>query len=61
MDYLRKSLKAQMKSADRLGAKYVYIIGEEELKNKSAMLKNMKTAEQKEVAFDKLEGELKHA
>jgi len=54
MDYLRKSLKAQMKSADRLGAKYVYIIGEEELKKKSAMFKNMKTAEQKEVAFDNL-------
>jgi len=61
MDYLGKSLKAQMKSADRLGAKHVYIIGDEELKKRLAVLKNMKTAEQKEVAFDKLEEELKHA
>ena len=57
MDYLGKSLKAQMKAADRLGAKYVYIIGENELSKKSAVLKNMKTSEQKEVAFAEL---LKH-
>ncbi|MDD4179866.1 MAG: histidine--tRNA ligase [Candidatus Margulisbacteria bacterium] len=53
-DYLGKSLKAQMKAADRLKAHYVYIIGEEELKKKSAMLKNMETADQKEVPFDQL-------
>ncbi len=54
MDYLGKSLKAQMKTADRMGAKYVYIIGDEELKKKSAVLKNMETSEQKEVGFDQL-------
>ena len=53
-DYLGKSLKAQMKTADRMGAKYVYIIGDEELKKKSAVLKNMETSEQKEVGFDQL-------
>lgn len=57
-DYLGKSLKAQMKAADHLAAKYVYIIGEEELVKKTAILRNMKTAEQKEVAFDKLSEEL---
>jgi histidyl-tRNA synthetase len=54
MDYLGKSLKAQMKTADRMGAKYVYIIGEDEIKNKSGILKDMKTAEQKQVEFDRL-------
>jgi histidyl-tRNA synthetase len=54
MDYMGRSLKAQMKAADRMKACCVYIIGEDELKKKSAVLKNMKTAEQKEVSFDKL-------
>ena len=54
MDYTGKSLKAQMKAADRMGAKHVYIIGENELAKKTAMLKNMRTAEQIEVAFNEL-------
>ncbi|MGB9613655.1 MAG: histidine--tRNA ligase [Candidatus Margulisiibacteriota bacterium] len=58
MDYLGKSLKAQMKTADRLGAKYVYIVGEEELTKRIAVLRNMQTAEEREVAFDKLAEEL---
>ncbi|OGB87800.1 histidine--tRNA ligase [candidate division WOR-1 bacterium RIFCSPLOWO2_02_FULL_46_20] len=58
MDYLGKSLKAQMKAADRLGAKYVYIVGEAELKKKSGILKDMETGEQKEVTFDALKEEM---
>ncbi|MFH1386324.1 MAG: histidine--tRNA ligase [bacterium] len=54
LDYLGKSLKAQMKSADRMKAEYVYIIGEEELKSGLGLLKNMKTAEQSPIAFDKV-------
>lgn len=57
-DFIGKSLKAQMKAADRMNARYVYIIGEDELKKKSAMLKNMETAEQTEVKFDDLMGAL---
>jgi histidyl-tRNA synthetase len=53
-DYQGRSLKAQMKAADRLKAEYVYIIGEEELKKRSAILKNMETADQHEIAFDEL-------
>lgn len=60
MDYLGKSLKAQMKTADRMGAKYVYIIGEEEIRKKSGILKNMETAEQREIAFSSLVEEMKH-
>ncbi len=54
MDYLGKSLKSQMKAADRLGARFVYIIGEDEIKKGKAVLKNMVTREQSEVAFDDL-------
>lgn len=59
MDYLGKSLKAQMKAADRIGGKYVYIIGEDEIKKGYGILKNMKTGEQREVPFDSLEERLK--
>ncbi|MBN3033468.1 MAG: histidine--tRNA ligase [Candidatus Saganbacteria bacterium] len=53
-DFLGRSLSAQLKAADRLGAGYVYIIGDDELAKRSAALKNMKTAEQKEVPFAEL-------
>jgi len=59
MDYLGKSLKAQLKVADKLGAKYVYIIGEEEINKKSGILKTMATSEQREVKFDLLKEALK--
>jgi len=41
-----KSLKAQLKQADKLDVKYTVIIGEEEVKNNSVILKDMKTSEQ---------------
>ncbi len=59
MDYLGKSLKAQMKTADRLGAKKVYIVGEDELKKGCGILKDMKSGEQREIPFDSLEEVLK--
>lgn len=59
MDYVGKSLKAQLKMADRLGAKYVYLLGADELSKGSAALKNMGTGEQKEVVFDDLLKELR--
>lgn len=58
MDYLGKSLKAQLKAADRAGAKKVCIIGEEELKKGVALIKNMKSGEQQEIKLDDLEKEL---
>lgn len=50
-DYLEKSLKAQMKTANRLMAKYTVIIGEEELNKGYAIIRNMSTSEQEEVAI----------
>ena len=46
VDFEGKSLKAQMRTADRLGAKYVAIIGDDEIKNRSITLRNMSTKEQ---------------
>ena len=43
MDFSDKSLKSQMKRADRLGAPYVLILGDKELEEKTAILRNMET------------------
>ena len=44
-----KNIKAQMKQADKCLASYAVIIGSDELANKTAMLKNLQTGEQKTV------------
>lgn len=46
MDFGDKSLKSQMKRADRLGAKHVLIVGDNEIKQGSVILRNMTTKEQ---------------
>jgi histidyl-tRNA synthetase len=48
-DYLDRKIKAQFKAADRLKAKYVAILGDDELKNNKINVKNMATGEQVEV------------
>ena len=52
MDFSNKSLKAQMKRADRLGAAHVLIVGDDELKQGTAILRNMKTKKQVSVPFE---------
>jgi histidyl-tRNA synthetase len=49
-----KGLKSQMKSADRLGASHVLMIGDKELDEKVAVLRNMQTKEQIPVPFGTL-------
>ena len=49
MEHAEKSLKSQMKSADKDSFKYVLIIGEDELKSNNAQLRNMATKEQTDV------------
>ena len=51
-DFSNKSLKSQMKRADRLGAAYVLIVGDKELEEGSAILRNMTTKEQTSVSLD---------
>lgn len=48
-DITEKSLRAQFKYADKIGTKYIVTIGEEEIKNNKANLKNMQTGEEKEI------------
>ena len=53
MDLEGKSLKSQMKQADRLQARYTLILGEEELAKGEAMLRDMATKDQQTVAVGK--------
>lgn len=53
-DYMDRSVKAQMKYANKIGARSSVIIGEDELKNNAARVKNMENGEQTEVELDKL-------
>lgn len=54
-DYMDRSVKAQMKYANKIGAKRTVIIGENELNSNSVNIKDMETGEQTGVALDKLE------
>ncbi|MGP8048984.1 MAG: histidine--tRNA ligase [Desulfobaccales bacterium] len=59
MDFGNRSLKAQMSQADRLGAACVIIIGETELKDGKAQVRDMAAARQQPVPFDQLPGHVK--
>ena len=52
MSFKISSMKSQMRQADKSEARFVMIIGEEELKKKATTVKNMATGEQKEVKID---------
>lgn len=58
-DHLDRSVKAQFKYSDKINAKFTIVIGEDELANDSATLKNMQTSEQITVKLSELVGELK--
>lgn len=49
-DFLNRSVKSQMKEANRQNAEYVIVIGEEEIKSNSAKLKKMSDGTEKEVS-----------
>ena len=48
-DIVGRSLKAQMKYADKIGAAYTLIVGDSELETGKAQLKNMKESTQSEI------------
>ena len=54
IDYGNKSLKSQMKLADRLKARYTLILGDTELNSGIALLRFMPTGEQKEISVKNL-------
>ena len=51
-DLIGRSLKAQMKYADKIGAKFVIVLGDNEIENKQVNVKNMETGEQKPFDID---------
>ncbi|MFD0714015.1 histidine--tRNA ligase [Paenibacillus sp. GCM10027626] len=57
-DYQGRKMKAQLKSADRLNARYTAILGDDELARGEIALKEMATGEQRMVALDRLCEEL---
>ena len=54
MDYQQRSVKAQMRYADKINAKYVAVIGDDEIKSKKVNLKNMETGNERGVLISEL-------
>ncbi len=57
-DICGKGLKAQMKFADKIGATFTMVLGDDELANNKAKIKNMSTGEQTEISLDNLSDSL---
>lgn len=53
-DTVGRSLKAQMKYADKIGATYSMVLGDDEIAQGKANLKNMQTGETQEIELDSL-------
>lgn len=51
-DLMERGLKAQMKYADKKGAAFTMVLGENELNSGTAKLKNMQTGEQTEISIE---------
>ena len=58
MDYTDKSLKSQLKRADKLNSSFAVIIGDKEISEKQAILRNMKTKDQQTIHLDGLFGSI---
>jgi len=59
INYEQASLKSQMRSANKLGAKFVILIGEEEIKSDSVSLKDMTSGKQEKIKSSQIIGEIK--
>lgn len=53
-DVLRRSMKAQMREANKAGAKYAIIMGDQELESGQAEVKDLSTGDQQKVSLDQL-------
>ena len=58
-DTLRRSVKAQMREANRLAATHAVIVGNEEIADNSAKVKDLATGEQTDVSMSNLVSHLK--
>jgi histidyl-tRNA synthetase len=59
LDYEGRSLKSQMRRADKMGARYVVLLGTEELNKKIVILRDMVSSQQKEIPLADLRNRLK--
>ena len=59
LEYNGRSLKAQMKTANKLNVQFVVIIGEDEIKHSAATVRDMQAGNQWTVEFDRLADELR--
>ncbi len=57
-DYLGRSVKAQMKYANKLNARYSAVIGDDDIEKGTINLKNMETGESEEVSFSEVSEKL---
>ena len=53
-DLMGRSLKAQMKYADKKGFLYTVVLGDNEIESGKAVLKDMRSGEQKDVSLDSI-------
>lgn len=53
-DIMGRSVKAQMKYADKLGVHFALILGDNEIESNKVQLKDMKTGEVKDISLDTL-------
>jgi histidyl-tRNA synthetase len=58
LDLMARGMKGQMKDADRSGARWAVILGEDELAAGTATIRDLTTGEQRTVAYDGVEAEL---
>lgn len=58
IDLLGRSLKAQLKAADKVQARYAAIVGEDEMNREVAILRDLTLGEQSELPFAEAEKEL---
>lgn len=59
MDYSNRSVKAQMREANRLNAKFTLWVGGDEYKDDSVMVKNMSGGEQSKISLKNFSSEIK--
>lgn len=59
VDLMNRSVKAQFKYADKIGAKYVAVLGEREREEGAAEVKNMRSSASERVKFNELAQYLK--
>jgi histidyl-tRNA synthetase len=60
MDFQDRSLKAQMRRANKMGARYALIVGNQELESGTAVLRNLNTKDQADIPLDDLVAQVIH-